>query len=122
MHVITAYDDIIDSRYVIDRISELISQISDLDNDCKAEDSQELYRLTALESEGSSATADWEYGAALIRDSYFEDYARLFAEDIGAISDVTAWPYTCIDWQQAARELQADYTSITFDGVTYWVR
>ena len=29
---------------------------------------------------------------------------------------------TCIDWAQAARELRMDYTSVDFDGVTYWIR
>ena len=27
-----------------------------------------------------------------------------------------------IDWAQAAHELQMDYTSVDFDGVTYWIR
>ena len=32
------------------------------------------------------------------------------------------WPYSCIDWEQAAEELQQDYMSVEFDGVTYWMR
>jgi hypothetical protein len=28
----------------------------------------------------------------------------------------------CIDWNEAASELQMDYTAVEFDGVTYWVR
>lgn len=27
-----------------------------------------------------------------------------------------------IDWKRAAEALQSDYTSVEFDGVTYWVR
>ena len=47
----------------------------------------------------------------LIRDSYSEDYAQELAEDNGAISSSDAsWPNTCVDWKQAARELQMDYT------------
>jgi hypothetical protein len=29
---------------------------------------------------------------------------------------------SCIDWDQAARELQVDYFDVDFDGVTYWIR
>src|SRR4051812_23122969 len=57
---------------------------------------------------------DWSYGATLIREDHFEDYARQFAEDIGAINSDASWPYTCIDWERAARELQMDYTSVEF--------
>ena len=32
------------------------------------------------------------------------------------------WPFNCIDWEKAAEELQQDYMSIDFDGVTYWMR
>lgn len=62
------------------------------------------------------------YGATLVRDSYFEDYARELAEDCGLIQRDAHWPNDCIDWERAARELQMDYTSVEFDGVEYWVR
>lgn len=62
---------------------------------------------------------DW-YPITLIRESYFENYARELADDIGAIKDDAAWPYTCIDWWQAARELKMDYTTTEFNGVTYF--
>jgi hypothetical protein len=67
-------------------------------------------------------TSDWQYGAQLIRDSYFKRYAMKLADDIGAIDHDATWPQTCIDWDQAARELQMDYIPVDFDGVDYWVR
>lgn len=79
-------------------------------------------RLLALQDEAEGYAADWKYGEALIRDSYFKRYAMELAEDIGAIPDDAKWPCTCIDWDKAARELQMDYTSVEFAGITYWVR
>ena len=73
----------------------------------------------ADEAEGYS---DWLHGATLIRDSYFKTYAQQFADDIGAVNSEAGWPNSCIDWEQAADELQMDYTAIEFDGVTDWVR
>lgn len=82
----------------------------------------ELAALKSLANEAEGYAADWHHGSTLIRDSYFEDYARELAEDTGALTSAVEWPLTCIDWAQAARELQQDYTAVDFDGVTYWVR
>lgn len=113
-------DDIIDSREVNRAIEELETE---LEEDPDDEDVQEeLTALRDLRDEGESATSEWDDGATLIRDSYFKDYAMELADDIGAIDKNAGWPLNCIDWDQAARDLQMDYTSIEFDGVDYWVR
>lgn len=85
------------------------------------DDAEELRVLKALAEEGENS-ADWPHGETLIRDSYFEDYARQLAEDVGLIKGDESWPLNCIDWEKAARELKYDYSAIDFDGVTYWIR
>lgn len=117
---ITNSDDIIDSRDVIERIEDLESQGVEtlLDEDEQAE----LTTLRELAEKGADYSSDWQYGSTLIRDSYFKEYAMELAEDIGAIDPNAAWPNNCIDWDKAAWELKMDYTSIEFDGVTYWIR
>jgi Antirestriction protein (ArdA) len=45
---------------------------------------------------------EWESGA---------DFAQSFALDLGIVEDGAKWPYSCIDWERAWREL-------SFDG--YW--
>ena len=116
-------DDVIDSRDVIARIEELESEKEDCkENQEEFENQEELDSLIALQDEAEGYAADWKYGEQLIRDSYFEDFARQEAEDLGYIKNDTSWPYTCIDWEQAADELQQDYTSVEFDGETYWIR
>ena len=66
---------------------------------------------------------DWDHGETFIADSYFEDYAQELAEDIGGAAIREAeWPMNCIDWAQAAAQLQSDYTSYEIEGKTYWAR
>lgn len=131
-------DDTIDSRDVIERIEELENERAEYDDsdeeterDIEANQSlrdawdeqngEELKALLALQ-ESAGRYSDWNHGAQLIRDSYFETYARELADDLGAVDRNGRWPTTCIDWKQAAEELQSDYTSVEFDGVAYWVR
>ncbi len=62
------------------------------------------------------------YPAQLIADGYFQEYARNLAEDCGMVDTNARWPMNCIDWEQAARELQMDYNNILIHGSTYWYR
>jgi hypothetical protein len=95
-----------------------LDELSDWDE----ENNEELLALEALAEDGERSAEDWEHGAALINDSYFETYARELAEDIGAIDRNASWPLMHIDWEAAAKDLQQDYSAIEFDGVTFWVR
>ncbi len=118
------HDDVIDSRDVIEAMEAMLEIINDDDatqDDCD-EAQTEYDKLKALADGASDYAADWEYGETLIRDSYFQEYAQDLAEDIGAVNSDATWPNNCIDWKQAARELQMDYTAVDFDGVTYWIR
>lgn len=128
----TNTDDVIDSRDVIEALQELEPIVFHDAEPTTTEVTMDFLRTTwnalvKLAEQGADYSEDWQYGATLIRDSYFKDYAQELADDIGyrdalADRDNVPWPFTCIDWAQAARELQQDYTSVDFDGVTYWVR
>jgi hypothetical protein len=111
------FSDTIDSRDIIARIDELNADREEIDDEERAE----LDILESLADE-ASGSPDWRYGETLIRDSYFEDYAQDLARDCGMIPDDLRWPCTCIDWEQAARELRMGYFSVDFDGMTFWVR
>jgi hypothetical protein len=62
-----------------------------------------------------------EAGIDLIAEDEFEDHAREVAEDLLGVN-TNDWPMTCIDWKRAAEEMQTDYTTIEWDGDTYWTR
>lgn len=152
---ITNTDDIIDSRDVIERLSELeedrdrlLSDLGKAEDVCKEaafrgdladrqaaeearglaelaldewDDAGEFAPLTAFAKE-AEGYCDWPYGAVLVRDSYFKEYAKEVADDIGATGREFQWPLVHIDWEAAAEQLQQDYTDVDFDGVTYWMR
>ena len=122
---ISNMDDVIDSRDVIARIAELETDLEGFEDKsgCEFDElSDELASLKALAEQCEGYAADWKHGETLVRDSYFQTYAEELAEDIGAIDSNATWPHNCIDWERAARELRMDYTSVDFDGVTYWIR
>lgn len=140
--------DILDSRDIIARIEELESELMDArdhygvlwdeDDEKQSQCSRDQYvadsmaeyhadeiaELASLKhlAEQAESSSDWIYGEALIRESYFTDYARDLAEDIGAIDENATWPHTFIDWDAAAEALKQDYTSVDFDGVEYLIR
>lgn len=128
--------DSIDIRDVIARIEDLAQleqpgpvECGGVDDADKAQDAlfDELRRLRSLmdECKGNGGDEQYEgdwYPVTLIRDSYFKDYAQDLAEEGGMIPADAKWPCSCIDWDQAARELRMDYTAVDFGGVTYWVR
>ncbi len=122
MNYPTNNDDVIDSRDVIEVIAVLGVE-DELDED----ETNDLAALVALADNGEDYSDDWQYGATLVRDSYFEDYAQELCEDCGDAPDFDDLPWyisdgVTVDWGIIARNIQMDYTSVDFDGVTYWVR
>ena len=129
-------DNIIDVRDIIARVEELreLRQPGpvDLGNEIDNETDQDTLfeELATLEKlldslKGNGGDEQWEgdwYPITLIDELYFETYARELAEDCGMINSDATWPNNCIDWEKAARELQWDYTSVDYDGRTFWHR
>ena len=79
-------------------------------------------RATLQELRAESEGYGWEDGIGFIRETYFEDYARELADDIGAIDKHASWPLTHIDWEGAAQDLAMDYSTSEVDGTTYYWR
>lgn len=148
MSTVQIGDNIIDSRDIESRISELRDELAGtpfadsvysaedlkrifeetpaewfhcIDN-LDADSVEELIALVDFKEEAESATREWLDGATFIHDSHFKDYARNLADDIGAINGDAGWPTNCIDWDAAVRELKADYTTIEVDSEVYYVR
>lgn len=121
MPEISKYDDVIDSRDVIERIEEIEEIAEDEDETLSDEDKEELAALKALADEASQYAVDWEYGEVLIRESYFVEYVREMLEDCGDIPKGLP-SYIEIDWKTTARNVRIDYTDVDFDGVTYLIR
>jgi hypothetical protein len=94
-------------------------------DDLEARDDDENEPLTADEIERRDAIKEFldevGTGETLIHEDNFKDHAQQFAEELG-LEIANAWPYNCIDWERAADELRADYTSVTFDGEDYLYR
>ena len=132
-NTISNFDDVIDSRDVIARIEELRDKVEDeaaelsefrkneaLHLALTTEEIEELSALEALQNEAEGYAPNWQYGAQLIRDSYFEQAMDEMIEDFypELSKDLPSFVSLSIDYDA----LQMDYTAVEFDGVTYWVR
>ena len=121
MKTIDKYEDVIDSRDIIERIAELEEMQADEDCGLDTDEESELASLKALAAEGENASEDWAHGATLVRDSYFTEYTQDLVEEC-YVHDMKLPDFVEVDWEATARNVQQDYTSVEFDGVTYWVR
>ena len=97
-----------------ERIAELEDEIDTFFDD-NEEIQEELDTLVRFRDE----VGDCE---DFINDDYFEEYAENMAEELGLTQSSDTWPFTCIDWERAATELQQDYTSYELGDTTYWGR
>ena len=117
--------NIYDLRDLVEEME--ILRESNLKETLSEDDKDRLEHLEQLDDQFDYGEGGMEeYGknicCTLIADSYFEDYARELAADIGAIDDSYSWPASCIDWKMAAEHLQMDYQSVSFEGREYWIR
>ena len=113
---ITEANDDLDAEDAVDEQVEISERIEQLE--------QELVELeadaeTIFELERSCE--DYAHGETLINEEYFTEYAKNMAEDCGS-ENLDNWPYNCIDWDQAAQNLQMDYTTIEWEGESFLVR
>lgn len=141
---ISSNEDYIDVRDVIARFEELEGERSHLadattDEDSTAEQIEDAQlalaewtgnyggEFTALrdlleEMSGNGGDEQWRgdwYPVSLIRDSYFEQAMDELLEDIGDLpKNLPSYLTITVDYNA----LQMDYTSVEFEGVTYWYR
>ena len=79
----------------------------------------DAYRIVNGETDGCEACTELAWRLV---DADLEDEWAGHRFGSATTINFNAWPYRCIDWQQVADELRQDYTSVSFDGITYWVR
>lgn len=100
-------------------VSDAESNLEVAESDFGDDEKTELEELETLENEIS----EFMHGETMIPENDFEDYAREMAEGIhGKAVREAAWPFTCIDWTEAAEQLQQDYSTVEYQGKSYYVR
>ena len=95
---------------VQDEIEKGKEQLQDLRN--------ELQPLLDLKYEG---IPEWDYGATLIPESDWEEYVEDLLKDCGYVPNDVPW-WIVIDWAATADNVAADYSTVDYDGDTYYYR
>ena len=78
----------------------------------------ELQPLLDLKAED---IPEWDDGATLIPESDWEEYVVDLLKDCGYISNDVPW-WIVIDWAATADNVAADYSTVDYDGDTYYYR
>lgn len=83
-------------------------------SDWREEFSAPLKDMGALLDELNNYDTDY-----LINESYWHEYARGQVEEALEGKDL-AWPFNCIDYDEAIEELESNYSTYEFEGVTFY--
>jgi hypothetical protein len=131
---ISNMEDYLDVRDIIERYEELEAGIEEDDSRDESEESDapvygederaefKLLGDLLAELKGNGGDHQWNgdwYPVSLIRDSYFNQAMDELLEDIGDLpKDIPAYLKIEVDYDA----LQMDYTSVEYEGITYWYR
>lgn len=64
---------------------------------------------------------EWDDGATLISADKWEEYVEDLVKDCGYVSNDVPW-WIVIDWAATADNVAADYSTVDYDGDTYYYR
>lgn len=116
-------EDYLNSSDIIARINELEGELFDEDKNLVEgydhEEFQEYENLKVINDEGEKYIEDWTYGATLVSEDAWVDYATDYIQEAYYGVTWTDFPYSHMDWEAAADELREDYYEIEIDGETY---
>ena len=105
-------DDVIDSRDMLDYIEK------HKNNEDYKEEVEALQKVVNEYCDDyEEGLKNLEFGITFIRDSYFEDYMWDYFLEVNQIDKALE---CYIDIEAFARDQQYNYSSIDFDGETYW--
>ena len=105
-------DDVIDSRDMLDYIEK------HKNNEDYKEEVEALQKVVNEYCDDyEEGLKNLEFGITFIRDSYFEDYMWDYFLEVNQIDEALE---CYIDIEAFARAQQYNYSSIDFDGETYW--
>ena len=116
------YLDLNDLAHELEELEALEFKLHQAETTLDDTEGHRLNELQALETDLGGSLDDYARGATdLILESEFEDYAQELAESLGYI-DANEPLVMFVDWERWADDLKQHYSSVQFDGDTYFIR
>lgn len=122
-NVISEYNEKIEEIYGDEAVYYDIEYIEDADEKILKDlySFEEYEELKDFIEELSEYCSDFRYGATIIHEDYFEEYAKEMCEECGYVgSDHPTWIE--IDWNATAWNLKHDYTEVCYDNENFFIR
>ena len=121
--LVNSFNDYFDTE--LEDFGDLISYIDNSDNedveewrDDKVYDFEHINEINELEDE----TTEFPFGETLIPEDDFTEYCEDMVEICYNLKDVPDFIKYNINWDGVASDLEVDYSSVTYQGVSYLVR
>jgi len=109
------------AQEALDALEEKLDEANEALEEYDFDYQSELDALEAINEKGDGYCSDWRHGETLINESYWVEYCEELCKDIGDMPKEIP-SYIEIDWEKTADNLAADYTTVEWDGVSFYIR
>lgn len=109
----------LDLKELADELDDLRGRENDEDWPLDEDDEDRLKALSKLEDELGDLHVASRYKSPMCSDSDWREYCEEMADDCG-MCERNSTLANYVDWDRWADDCQSDYSSVEFDGETYW--
>ena len=108
-----------DMNTALEDLEDELEWFLEEDGENTEEDFDYIDKIKELREAKEEMGITWDNGVYLVEENDFKEFAEEFAEGLYGFNS-SDWPFCCINWDEAAGELESDYSVIEIDDATYY--
>ena len=108
-----------DMNTALEDLEDELEWFLEEDGENTEEDFDYIDKIKELREVKEELGIAWDNGVYLVEENDFKEFAEEFAKGLYGFNS-NDWPFRCINWDEAAGELESDYSIIEIDDATYY--